>query len=177
MAEYIAFHPDNEVLGSASISALLALDEINVKVLLEKHNLSSSQDDWNPQQYELDLMRELAEGDFFNMIKVGMKITEIAKLPPEIQTVHQILGSMNAAYHMNVRGPDIGCYGYEKLSDRSARVICTNPYPSDFDYGLIYNFTRRFAPSDTEFVRVVRDDSIPNRKNGGSDTCIYTVEW
>ena len=50
------------------------------------------------------------------------------------------------AYHMNHRNGIIGDYKFEKTSDTSAKIICTNPYPDEFDKGIITTMARRFAP-------------------------------
>jgi hypothetical protein len=177
MVEYVSFHPDNEVSGAAILATLIALGGDKVETLAEKHGLDLSQEGYHPVQIDLDILRELKEtGDFSDMVSVGMEIPEAAEFPPDLNDIHQALASINIAYQMNNRGPDIGFYAYEKLGERSAKMTCRNPYPSDFDFGLIYAMVKRFRPADSQFIRVIRDDTIPNRKTG-ADTCIYTVEW
>jgi hypothetical protein len=53
-------------------------------------------------------------------------------------------------------------------------MTCNNPYPSDFDYGIIYGFVRRFLPKGSDFV-VQRKESPCRQK--GDDMCIYDVTW
>lgn len=111
-----------------------------------------------------------------NMVAVGMKVPEIALMPPDIKTVHDVLSMMDVAFKMNVRGPDVGEYVYKKRGERSATMTARNSYPSDFDYGLIYAFVKRFRPPDSRELTVRRDDTIPNRKSG-ADSCIYHIKW
>ncbi len=70
----------------------------------------------------------------------------------------------------------IGPYGFEKISDTVIRMVCNNPYPSDFDRGIIDSMAQKFKPAGTAIVIVKLDDSQPTRKKG-ADSCTYTVKW
>jgi len=85
------------------------------------------------------------------------------------------LASIDVAYHMNHRGGEIGPYDFEKTGDRSGKMICPNPYPCDFDMGIIAAVANKFAPEGT-FVTVKQDDSQPCR-NEGADSCTYLISW
>ncbi len=49
---------------------------------------------------------------------------------------------------MNHRNGDIGNYMFVKLNERSAKMICDNPYPCSFDKGILQSVGRKFAPKD-----------------------------
>lgn len=176
MTEFQIFHPDNEAKGSAIMAALAALDDQQVKTVMQANGINAiDADTWYPQQLELDILKSI-NTDFLNMVAVGMKIPEVAMFPPQIDSVHGALEVLDMAYRMNVRGPDIGEYVYERTGDRSATITCRNSYPSDLDYGIIYALVRRFRSADSKDLSVKRDDTIPNRTTGG-DTCVYYVKW
>jgi hypothetical protein len=54
-------------------------------------------------------------------------------------------------------------------------MVCHNPYPSDFDQGIIYAVARKFAPKG-DFPSVKLDETAPTRKKGG-DSCTFLVTW
>jgi hypothetical protein len=81
---------------------------------------------------------------------------------------------MNDGYHLNHRGGEIGNYFTEILSENHIRVTAENPYPSDFDYGLVWGVAKAFCPQGT-FVKVVRAESPCRLK--GNDRCIYDITW
>ena len=176
MAEYIAFDPNAEVIGQGVVAMVAALGDSAV-LIFAKHGLADIDPDaWYPMQSNLDAFREVSKGDFFNMVAVGMKTPDVALFPPEIDTVEKALTLLGQAYQMNHRGGEIGEYTFTKTGERSGEMVCRNPYPSDFDYGLIYRLVQKFRPTDGEGFKVVRDDSIPNRTTG-ADACLYRITW
>lgn len=174
MAEYIAFDLNVEVNGQTILSTLDGVGD-TVQPILKKHRLSNLQpDEWYPQQAWLDVLKEVHDGNFLNLVGIGMKIPENAKFPPEINSIDSALKLLDTAYHMNHRNGEIGHYRYQPVGDHAIDVICENPYPSDFDYGIIYGLVKRFRPDGTHF-KVVRQDTPCRLK--GDDQCIYHVTW
>ena len=178
MAQFIAFDPYAEVSGASILSVVHTLGEEAILPLLEKHGITDvTPESWHPQQAWLDVLRELATGDFSavqDLVHIGITTPENAPWPPEIQTVEDALRSINTAYHMNHRG-EVGYYQAETLDDGLIRMICENPYPCDFDYGLIYGVARAYLPPGTHLV-VEHDPEGPCRKRG-DDACVYYVQW
>jgi hypothetical protein len=174
MAQYIAFEPNVEVTGRTILSTIDGLGDQALEAFRQRGVNKIDPDGWYPQQIWLDVLKEMDQRGFFNMVAVGMKIPEDAAFPPDINTVESALESIDVAYHMNHRGGEIGHYRYEKIGDRHVRMVCDNPYPSDFDYGLIYAMTRRYAGHRADFT-VTRADSPCRRK--GDDRCIYDIKW
>ncbi len=177
MVEYVAF--DNHVeTRSASFSLVfeLAPDRDIILGILNKHNIDLEQDVWHPQQQILDAYREISELGNFDLIALGMRIPDALPFPPHIDSVETALSSLDEAYHMNHRGGDIGEYVFEKTGDRSGKVICCNPYPSDLDYGLIYRMVKKFRDNTNTAFSVKRDPDAPSRKNG-DDSCTFLIEW
>ncbi|WP_371805710.1 hypothetical protein [Candidatus Lokiarchaeum ossiferum] len=125
------------------------------------------------------------------LFQIGKKIPENAIFPPEIDDIEKGLQVIDVAYHMNHRNaqklplfdpsrekkkmmlPGIGNYSYKKNLDQSMAIITfNNPYPCDFDRGIIDTMGQRFNST----AQVIHDDSKPCRKNG-ADSCTYIVTW
>jgi hypothetical protein len=54
-------------------------------------------------------------------------------------------------------------------------MVCANPYPCDFDRGIVEAMAGRFRPQGS--VPVVRHDGAqPCRKTGG-ESCTYLIRW
>jgi hypothetical protein len=122
-----------------------------------------------------------------SLFGIGKSIPENAPFPPHVNDIHSGLGSIDVAYHMNHRkngtvmfNPEtgqklegIGHYGYEPVSgDNRIICVCENPYPCDFDRGLVTAMATRFEP----LARTVHDNEAPCRKKG-ADSCTYVVMW
>jgi hypothetical protein len=176
MAQFISFSPDVEVLGIAMHSVVAGLGDEGQSILV-KYGLGKIElTEWYSQQRWLNAFREIATGRMnamFNLVAIGMKIPETAIFPPDIDTITAGLYSIDVAYHMNHRGGEIGCYRAEVINENQIDLICENPYPDDFDYGLIYGTARRFCPNDHDFS-VYHDNDAPCRKKGDS-SCTYHV--
>lgn len=176
MAEYVPLDKDVEVIGAAVMSVVSGLGDRAIPIL-EKHGLYPiDMEGWYPQKSWLEAMHELNEEGFFNAVAIGMRIPDVAVWPPDVKTVHDALSSINVAYHMNHRGGNIGDYHYTKIGEREGRMVCDNPYPSDFDYGIIYRTVQKFMDESGGALNVRRDDSVQNRKTGG-DVCTYHIRW
>ncbi|MEL6271313.1 MAG: hypothetical protein AAFV33_09140 [Chloroflexota bacterium] len=176
MAEYVSFEPGVEVWGQSAQGVLIALGEDAIPIL-EKYGLHPiDPNGWYNQQNFLNAYREIAKSNFLNLVAVGMQVPDLAGLPPEIQTIDDALNALNVAYQMHHRGGKIGEYAYERTGERAAKMVARNPYPSDFDYGIIYRMVQKFRPSDSDHIIVELDPQAPTRKNG-ADSCTYLIEW
>lgn len=87
----------------------------------------------------------------------------------------EVNAQIDVAYHMNHRGGEIGNYEYQKTGERSALMICCNPYPCDFDRGIIESMIRRFKPKDSLMPMVDHNQDICRKK--GDELCKYIVTW
>lgn len=174
MAQFVAFEQGVEITGQTILATIDGLGDAARTAFQRRGVAEIDPAGWYSQQMWLDVLQELDQSGLGNMVSVGMKIPENAIFPPEIDSMHSALASIDVAYHMNHRGGEIGHYHYEKLGDYHARLVCDNPYPSDFDYGIIYAMTRRYAAQGMDF-KVVRADSPCRLK--GDDRCIYEVTW
>lgn len=182
MAQFIPFAPGVEVNGQTVLSVVEALDagKETRRAILAKHGLGNvDPHGWFAQQQWLNAFREIAEeiGDY-TLFSIGKAIPEHAIFPPEIDSLEKALAAIDVAYHMNHRNGEIG--NYKLLSfDAAAKVAvmeCKNPYPSEFDRGIITTMLRRFKPALSTRYDVVRDTSKPTRLEG-ADSCTYLITW
>jgi len=77
---------------------------------------------------------------------------------------------------MNHPNGSIGNYTYEKIDDKNVRIVCTNPYPDEFDKGIIISMSRKFKPAGIISVKVNIDESKPTRSKAG-DSTTFLVSW
>jgi hypothetical protein len=132
---------------------------------------------WYPQQNWLNAFKEIAEKvGFSSLFVIGKAIPESAKFPPDIDSLEKALSAIDIAYHMNHKNGDIGFYRFEKTSPTSGKILCNNPYPCDFDMGIIKAMCQRFKDKDTLSVLVDHDTKCACRKTGG-DSCTYNISW
>jgi len=118
---------------------------------------------------------------------IGKSIPENAVFPPHVKDIYSAIGSIDVAFHMNHRkngapmfNPEtgqmlegIGHYKMEPVQGENRIIcICENPYPCDFDRGIISAMASRFEA----LARTAHDNEAPCRKNG-ADSCTYVVMW
>jgi hypothetical protein len=173
--EYIAIDKKAEVNGATILSTIQgSAAKDYTKQQLQKVGLPSDIDpnSWYPQQKWLDVLK-IIHDNFgpLNLKMIGRKIPETANFPPQINTIEAGLESIGAAYQMNHRGGEIGTYRYVKTGPREGYVEANNPFPCDFDLGIVDGMAKRFAPTAT--VTHMMDGC---RKNG-SNFCRYKVKW
>lgn len=193
MAEFVAFDPRVEVNGEAILSVVDGATMKGIAIaILARHGITEPRPGtWHSQQPWLNSFREIYASIGANTCyQIGRKIPENATFPPDIDHLEKALQSIDVAYHLNHRidgeilfdpstgrmQEGIGHYGYEKIGPRSVRMVCHNPYPCDFDRGIIDAMARKFKPNGSLFVKVTHDDTAPCRKKG-ADACTYMVEW
>jgi hypothetical protein len=145
-------------------------------------------DTWYSQEAWLRAFEKIALslGDV-TLFKIGTKIPENAQFPPWVIDIESAIKSIDIAYHMNHRknkiemfDPEtgemmegIGHYGFEKIENENKIVsVCKNPYPCDFDRGILTSMAKKFEPG----AAIVHNDIKPCRKKG-ADKCTYTITW
>lgn len=122
------------------------------------------------------------------LFNIGKRIPENAIFPPWVTDVESAIKSIDIAYHLNHRKAGvvmfdlqtqvmlegIGHYGFERPHPSKPLIVsaCQNPYPCEFDRGIITAMARRFEPT----ASVVHLDEHRCRKTG-SDACTYHVKW
>jgi hypothetical protein len=194
MAQFKAFSQEVEVNGQtvlsvvAGMSAMPSFKATALKILSTNGIDDPKADKWYPQQAWLNAFKEIAEKvGALTLQSIGKKVPESAQWPPSVNSIETALASVDVAYHMNHRlngkvmfdpatgkmTEGIGHYGFEKIGAKKAKMICKNPYPSDFDRGLVEAVRKKFAPPGAFATVTVIEDG---RKNGG-ESSTYSVEW
>jgi len=180
MAMFQAFEPGVEVIGRAVYTIVDAMGVTRglALLILRQNGIDAPQpSEWYSQQDWLNAFRDLsAQLGSASLWKIGLKIPENAIFPQEIESLEGALRSIDVAYHMNHRGGEIGHYTVQEFGPHSAVMVCNNPYPCDFDRGIIEAMANRFRPDPAGRVRVVHDDTQPCRKEGG-ESCTYLLSW
>lgn len=179
MAQYKAFSPDAEINGESIlliVNGMGAFRETAIKMLAEKGIQRIQPEKWYLQQAFLDALMAVAEkvGEEI-LFSAGKTFSNQLNWPRQINTPEKALAYIDVAYRLNHRGREIGSYRYDKTGAESGKMVCTNPYPSEFDRGLILGVLRKFAPEgSTAFVML--DEKVPGRKQG-AESCTFLVFW
>jgi len=180
MAQFKALAKGVEVNGETVLSVVNGTGVYRKKAIeiLSKNGIMDPQPgQWYSQQAWLDSFKEISETiGAKTLFAIGKAIPENAKFPPEINTIEKALSAIDVAYHMNHKGGEIGHYKFEPVSKNSGKMVCNNPYPCEFDMGIIDAMSQKFKPEDSIMVFVEQDNSKPCRK-AGADTCTYTITW
>lgn len=179
MAQFKAFAPGVKVNGETVYAIVDGLGLFKAKaleILADKGIENPQPGQWYSQQAWLDAFKVISETIGANTLyNIGLKIPANAQFPPDIDNIEKALSAIDMAYHMNHRGGEIGTYGFEKTGPKSVKMVCKNPYPCDFDRGIIEAMAKRFKPAGSVVV-VKHDDSAPCRKKG-QEACTYLVTW
>lgn len=179
MKVFVASSSKVEVNGETVYAIVDGVGGFKAKALkiLEDNGISDPKAGlWFSQQAWLNAFKTIAEqiGNS-TLYAIGQKIPENAKFPPEINDIHKALSAIDVAYQMNHRNGSIGHYVYEKTGERSVKFTCTNPYPDEFDKGIIVAMAKKFKPPIAN-LKVVIDESQPIRMKGG-DSTTFLVTW
>jgi hypothetical protein len=145
-------------------------------------------DGWYSQDVWLAAYEAIAKEVGFNALyAIGAAIVEVTLLPKEVADIRAALMSLDIVYHLHHRKngqilfkpdtgealPGIGNYECQVLANEKCIVmVCDNPYPCDFDRGLITGLASRFQPQSS----TRHDNDGPCRKKG-AESCTYVVRW
>lgn len=180
MALFKAFAPNVEVNGETILSVVdgMRIFKSGAYRILEKSGISDpAPGNWYPQQAWLNAFKEISDNlGAKTLFNIGKSIPANANFPPGIDTIDKALAAIDMAYNMNHRGGEIGCYKYKKMNDRMGKMLCENPYPCDFDIGIITAMAERFKPADSPGIQVLHPPEARCRKRG-ENGCIYVVAW
>jgi hypothetical protein len=182
MAQFVPFGVNVEVLGQSIFSVVnaISLGKESRLEILKKHGIKNlCEDKWYNQKQYLNAFREIADAiGPSTLFAIGKSVPEHAIFPPEIDSLEKALQVIHVAYEMNHRGGEIGSYKLVKFDSvkRQAEMICNNPYPSEFDRGIITTILRKFKPKDSTSYDVSLDACKPTRLKDGH-SCTYLIRW
>lgn len=178
MAQFVAFEKGIEVNGQTILSIINTLAD--GKEILNAHGIKNPEaGKWYPQQAWLDtfkaISKEIGEQTLFS---IGTAVPENALFPSDVDNLEKGLKSIDLAYRMNHRGGEIGTYRLIRFNEkaRKAVMICQNPYPSEFDRGIISSMLRKFKPASSSNYEVNLDTTKGSRING-EHSCTYNISW
>ncbi|MEM7350540.1 MAG: hypothetical protein AAF657_07025 [Acidobacteriota bacterium] len=179
MAQFKAFSPRVEVLGEVVLSLVNVMGAFKRLALgiLAEHDIHDPQpDQWYSQQAWLDSFRKISEEIGPNTLyQIGRQIPQQHYFPPGVDSIESVLGDLDGAYRNAHRGGEVGHYNFQLIGMQSGKMTCDNPYPCDFDRGIIQALADRFEPEGS-LVDVRHDDSAPCKKQG-DDSCTYIINW
>jgi hypothetical protein len=196
--QFQVFEPGIEVWGislDAFVEAFKLFPSIALKRLaaggigtMRGKDVVVDKDAWYPQDKWLAVFESLAsEIGPRALLQIGQNVPKHAPFPPTITNIHSAIAALNVAYHMNHRKQGkvmadpatgklmsgIGSYGYAPVpGERRIVSVCENPYPCDFDRGIITALASRFEKT----AKVTHDDGAPCRKQG-ADSCRFVISW
>ena len=196
--QYIPFEPNIEVNGQTIYavvdgfrlfrriaSALLQQEGIGLMRL--DGDLEIDREGWYSQAAWLRAFARIAEeAGTGALFAIGRQIPENAQFPPTMVDVHTAIQAIDVAYHLNHRKQGevmfdhrthatregIGTYGCKLEGPRRITAVCTNPYPCDFDRGILTAMARKFESQ----AQVDHCGALACRKHG-ADSCTYTITW
>jgi hypothetical protein len=176
MAQFKALDPKVEVNGETVLSILDGMGSFKAigSRFLEQCGIREPKPgQWYRQQDWLDAFKLIAQkvGDS-TLFEIGKKIPENARFPPEVDSVEKALAAIDIAYHMNHRKGEIGHYSFSPAGRREGRMVCDNPYPTEFDRGIIEAMALKFAP----YVDVEVEPGRGSRRDGGNSDS-YRIAW
>lgn len=197
--EFEAFEPEIEVNGQTVYAIVdgFTLFRHAISSVLESEGIGKRGADgsiqidpagWYSQEAWLRSFARIARsGSGSQLFQIGQRIPENAQFPPWVVDIHTAIQSINIAYHMNHRkqgkvmfDPEtkamldgIGTYGFQPVDGESRIIsVCNNPYPCEFDRGIITAMATKFEPNGS----VVHGPDSPCRKKH-ADSCTYIVTW
>lgn len=197
--QFKTFEPGVEVFGAnvgAFIEAFKLFPSVMLKTLARqgigtltaKDTVEVDRQRWYPQEKWLAAWSDVATSVGPRAcFQIGRLVPRHAVFPPTVTDIHTALSSLDIAYHMNHRKngrvmfdpatgqklTGIGNYGYKPVPGEKRIIsVCENPYPCDFDRGLLTEVATKFEKQ----ARVMHDDTAPCR-NRAADSCTYIISW
>lgn len=181
-----------EVNGETVLSVvdgMGSMKSLSLRVLKKVGIENPEKGKWYPQQAWLSAFKEISDNIGANtLFQIGQSIPKSAQFPPEINTIDRALMAIDVAYHMNHRigsaplfnpangtmGEGIGHYSCSPAGPRSMTIKCINPYPCDFDRGIIEAMAKRFKPTDSTALQLRHGEGCRSK---GSEQCVFHVSW
>lgn len=164
-----------EYHGAALHSFFLALghsESLVAKVLRDCGVDRIDPDKWYDQKLALAIYKAIGDQIGRNaLIAVGKRMIETAPFPPGLDDVETILGSLDAAYRMNVRGPDLGQIEVTFDDENSATIHWSTPGPCALNIGIIEGCCSRAGK------RALVEHGATGCMDKGAPSCIYRVSF
>ncbi|MDC0669868.1 hypothetical protein [Nannocystis radixulma] len=164
-----------QYLGAALRSFVRALQqsEAVVRQILRNHGLERIDED---QWYDLNTARSIyytvgAQVGERSLHGVGLQMIGAAQFPPGIDDIKAVLTSLDAAYRMNCRGPEIGAITCDFEGDHTAVVVFATPFPCALSRGILQGCAKKFAAD--ALIEHSHDGCVDR----GDPNCCFHVDW
>lgn len=173
-----------EVVGASVqiiIQSMGRVKDMGLKILQENDvNINVPLDGWvNLSSFIRSLEQIGTKFGPNTLYMIGKTVPEIIQFPPMINGFESAMGSINISYLNSHRNIDktYPYYSFKKEGERKASVHCDNPYPSEFDRGLITGLARKFPPKNISGPMDAHlDRGKPTRKEG-ANSCTFVMTW
>lgn len=168
----------NEQSGAALATFIVALadnQDIVDKILADANIESIDPETWYDYEWAVAFFyrieRELGKAA---LTEIGRSMIQSALFPPQIDSVEVLLGSLDAWFKLNARGPDVGGFTCE-FEDEHAAVIENSAWgPCSLNLGVIAGACSRFG------VKPLIEHAAGGCQDPGDgrpSTCVYRVSW
>jgi hypothetical protein len=189
--QYKALDPEIEVNGQTVLSVVKGAGSAGwlvEKMLADQGIVDPQPGEWYSQQAWLDAFRTISDKvGVLTLHKIGASIPESADWPPDVTGIHEAMASIDIAYHLNHRRhgvalielatrtmhEGIGHYTYSRAGETEGLMECDDPYPCDFDRGIIEATAGTFKPPEAT-VRVLHGSGC---RKQGAPSCVYHIMW
>lgn len=182
MGVLVSFESNVEVLGKSIVTLVNAIPlgrEYRLHILSKYGIENIDNDNWYSQQQYLRAFREISIASGADLLfAIGKGVQEHAAFPPQTDCLEKALRAVDVVHALNHRGGKIGYYDlmFFDSQARVAKMICTTPYPSEFDRGILATTLKRFKPTDSVNYNVLLNLRKPTRRHG-EDSCTYLIKW
>jgi hypothetical protein len=176
----LSHHVEVEVYGRSVQALVNAMEflKLRAKRVLASHGIEALEpEQWYPMRSVLGSFEDILEQVGPHTTRaIGHALPQNAIFPPQIDSFESALLSLDQAYRMNHRGSgDIGSYRVVPGVNRTATMWCDNPYPCEFDQGIMEALYDRFPPKGSLRLRIEHDPAGCRAK--GSHACTYHLKW
>ncbi|MEM6793264.1 MAG: hypothetical protein AAF725_04750 [Acidobacteriota bacterium] len=174
----IEIPPGVEVRGAVVLAVVEVMGAFRSVALgiLEKNGIVDPQENrWYPLRSWLSSFDSIVKDVGPNTLhQIGRQVAMSGPVPPEIASLQDAFQALDDAYYSQHRGGEIGHFHYIGTGERTGTLVCSTPYPSDFDRGIISALAERFEPHSLVDVRL---DPASETRGAGGTSCTYLVSW
>lgn len=179
MAQFNAFEPGVEVMGSvvtSFIDVMGAFKSLAEGILKDNGIVDPRPGQWYSQQSWLNSFKTITDQIGPNTVfLLARQIPTSADISPAIDTIEKALFGLDQAYRDSHRNGEAGHYIFVKTGAKTGQMHTLNPYPCDFDRGILDALAKRFEPANP-YLDIVHHDNAPCKRQG-ADSCTYTITW
>ncbi|MDD2777215.1 MAG: hypothetical protein PHU06_14800 [Gallionella sp.] len=183
MAQFIAFDKNTEVVGLGLLSCIAAFPEHarpHIEQLMAENNLTNiTPDKWFKAQDWLNAFKAFSTSYGSNtLFHIGVAVFEGFIFPPNVSDLESALKLIAQAYREHHRNGRIGYIELRSFDAKAKKAVMEycNPYPCNFERGIVTACVRKYKPQDDHFVDVQLDKDKPSRLDG-AESSFYIITW